>query len=520
MEELTRLAELVRIRPGITTLELRDTLRREGRSSITSADVERALGSAVALFRSDVGQRRRWWPTVVADGAEASGEECVATAPSIPTSRLPPLYAWQQRALHAWRAAGHRGVIEAVTGTGKTVVGLAAAEEELARRGQVAVIVPTRELMAQWARLLPPVLPHGATVGLLGDRSRDGLRRHDIVVAVVNSARTADLYPRRPGGLLIADECHRYGSEQNRLVLHDGFPRRLGLSATFARPDDAHEARLRPYFGGVRYRFGYQDARREGVIAPFDVILVMVDLAPNERAVYDEATHRMAAARAQLIARSLVPTEPVGAFLPALVALARGDDDDAATARAYLRAMQDRRHQLDAASAKLDALGQIATVAAGAGGRADRTIVFTQSIEAAEDAASVLGTAGCRAAALHSGLRARDRRALMQRFRDGSLDALTAPQVLDEGIDVPEADLGVVLGASRSRRQMVQRMGRVLRRKSDARRARFVVVSALDTIEDPRTGAHEAFLDEVVPVARRMETVVLGGSDLAAALRR
>lgn len=510
MEELTRLVDLVHLEPGITSGQLRDRLRREGRSSITTSDVEHTLGSAVSLVRSEHGPAGRWWPAASADRP--------GPGVSRPTSEstLPPLHRWQREALAAWRTAGYRGVIEAVTGTGKTVVGLAAAEEELARRGQVAVIVPTRELMVQWSRLMAPVLPAGATMGLLGDGARDGVHSHDVVVAVVNSARHADLRPRRPGGLLIADECHRYASEHNRAVLHHGFPRRLGLSATFARPDDAHRAWLQPYFGAVQYRYGYQAARRDGVIAPFDVILLMVDLAPDERSAYEERTRLMAAAFAQLAARGLFRGQAPSASLAAIVALAQADDDNAAVARAYLGAMQERRRGLDGASAKLVALTEIATVLP-----ADaRALVFSQSIDAAEEAVAALQAGRRRAAALHSGLAPRDRRMLLDRFRDGDLDTLAAPQVLDEGIDVPEAEVAVVLGSSRSRRQMVQRMGRVLRRKADGRPARFVAVLARDTIEDPAHGAHEAFLDEILPVARHVTTIALGAPDLAPMFRR
>lgn len=62
----------------------------------------------------------------------------------------------------------------------------------------------------------------------------------------------------------------------------------------------------------------------------------------------------------------------------------------------------------------------------------------------------------------------------------------------------------MIVGASRSRRQMVQRMGRVLRRKPDGRHARFAVLFVEGTVEDPRLGAHEAFLDEIVDVADQM----------------
>lgn len=65
----------------------------------------------------------------------------------------------------------------------------------------------------------------------------------------------------------------------------------------------------------------------------------------------------------------------------------------------------------------------------------------------------------------------------MEAFKSGALEVIATVRTLDEGVDVPEADLGIVLAASRQKRQMIQRMGRVLRRKADGRHARFVEVA-------------------------------------------
>ena len=73
--------------------------------------------------------------------------------------------------------------------------------------------------------------------------------------------------------------------------------------------------------------------------------------------------------------------------------------------------------------------------------------------------------------------------------------------ILDEGVDLPAAHLGIILAASQSRRQMVQRMGRVLRRKADGRFARFVIAYVVGTSEDPGEGAHGAFLEDINDVA-------------------
>lgn len=145
----------------------------------------------------------------------------------------------------------------------------------------------------------------------------------------------------------------------------------------------------------------------------------------------------------------------------------------------------------------MDALDKVADAIRAA----DRTIIFTQTIDASEAVAEHLQSDEISAATIHSQMHRNDRRAALEQFRLGGLDAIVAPQVLDEGVDVPEADLAVIVAASRTRRQMIQRMGRVLRRKPDDRLARFAVLYVEDTSEDPALGAHEAFLEEITSVA-------------------
>lgn len=500
LDDRAAIAELVQASPGLTIVELRDALRERGRSSITTADVGRVLTGAPHLFLGDDEPNGRWFPATAIARTEGA-------ATVVPVT--PPLYTWQREALDAWHAAGCRGVVEAVTGTGKTTVALTAAVAELERGGQVLVIVPTRELQSQWLTVLGHVVPVGTLIGLLGDGHDHSLATHDVVIAVVNSARDGDLSPRRPGGLLIADECHRYASRENRRALHDAFPRRLGLSATFARPDDGHLAWLLPYFGTVCYRLGYARSRHDNVIAPFDVTLVCLAMTGDERSVYDEQTELMSRAAAALIARFGVPTEPFGAFLATVSAMVRSDGPESVPARRYLAALQARRRVLDDAQSKIELLQHLVAAVADA----DRTLVFTSSIAAADRATAIFTDGGLHAASIHSDYPSAIRRGRMEAFRDGRLTALVAPHVLDEGIDVASADLAIVVGTSRSRRQMVQRMGRIVRRKVDGRRARFVVGFIHDTIEDPAFGAHQSFLEEVTTIATTVETIAPSSSE-------
>ena len=500
---------------------------------VAEPDVVRQLFAGHGRFRCDRARPPRWWlASAIAEGEPPGRATAPPAAPPGPPPRTAPLssplrnwqqpperspaarprlYAWQADALRAWEARRRRGVIEAVTGAGKTMVGVAAAVGELERRGQVLVLVPTVELLDQWVAHLRAWVGDRRAVGQLGGGHADNLASHDVLVAVVNSARSVDVRPIRRGGLLVADECHRYGSAVNRLALDARFTSRLGLSATYAREDDGTLTWLDPYFGGTCFRLRYRRAIAEGVTASFNVTLAGVRLSPAEAQTYEELSERMRVLGSRLLRGHGVPAEPFEAFLQAVAMLAESAAPGSGLARAYRQAMLERRRLLADTPAKDHCLASMAPALE----EAARAIVFTQSIAVAERAAALLAGCGVAAEALHSELDRSDRRAVLDRFAAGTVRVLSAPRLLDEGIDVPEAEVAVIVGASRSRRQMIQRMGRVLRRKPDRRPARFGIVFVEGTVEDPRNGAHEAFLEEVVDVA---DTVTL--LDAATAARR
>jgi superfamily II DNA or RNA helicase len=311
--------------------------------------------------------------------------------------------------------------------------------------------------------------------------------------------RWGDARPIRPKGLLVADECHRYASAFNRLALDPRFDRRLGLSATYARDDDGHLAWLDPYFGGSCYQLGFGRAIADGVAARVAVALIGVPFESWERDRYDELSDVMRFAARRLTERYGLSREPYTAFLREVNALADGSraDEPARLARQYRLAVTERRRLLADATGKRDALDALVPAIL----RADRAIVFTQSIAASEDIARRMCRRGVPAGAVHSGLAMTARRQVLHAFATGDLCVVSAPRVLDEGIDVPAMDLAVIVGASRSHRQMIQRMGRVLRRKTDGRLARLAILHVEGTIEDPAQGAHEGFLDAVTEIA-------------------
>jgi superfamily II DNA or RNA helicase len=128
--------------------------------------------------------------------------------------------------------------------------------------------------------------------------------------------------------------------------------------------------------------------------------------------------------------------------------------------------------------------------------------VFTDTVEQAEGVVALLRRGGTASSVLHGGLEDRQRRSRLARFGRGELVALAAPRVLDEGVDLPDADVALALSAFRTRRHLIQRLGRVLRLKPDGRAAHLVLLHASGTLEDPARGGHHGFLAQVDGVAR------------------
>ena len=175
------------------------------------------------------------------------------------------LYRWQLDALISWLRCGRRGVIEAVTGSGKTDVAIAAASDALRRGRFVLVVVPSRVLMEQWHGRLTAALPE-ARIGRLGDSGKDRPASCDVLIATRHSAAAyKPVPPGGVGGLLIADECHGLGGGTLRRAMLPQYDERLGLTATLERSDDAVAELLLPYFGGhlppLRLRAGHRRRR-------------------------------------------------------------------------------------------------------------------------------------------------------------------------------------------------------------------------------------------------------------------
>lgn len=433
---------------------------------------------------------------------------------SIPSSSFPDLYyykghdprAWQAEAFEKWKKQGHRGVIEAVTATGKTTVGILAAADAVERGLDVLILVPGIELQTQWAISLSEQLSDEILIGKLGNGNQDTFESKHIIISTIHSARNKHIVFETDNALIIADEVHGYASEVSALALREEYDERLGLTATFERSDDGVAEILEPYFRPrlmngsfaetVIHGCGYARGLADEILAPFRIGLVGIYLDEDEMDLYLYLDSEISKLRMALINAHNCPFEPFGEFMKAVTLLTEGNNGNprgTKIARQYINVFNRRRELLANTQKKLESIQLLASIL----NFANKSLIFTQTIESANNVAEIVNQIGIPAAAFSSELKKEQRNNLLHSFKSGNIKVLAAPRVLDEGIDVPEADVGIIISASHSKRQMIQRMGRIIRPKKDKRPATFYIIYAKSTNEDPANGTHQTFLNEM-----------------------
>ena len=372
---------------------------------------------------------------------------------------------WQAEALAAWEASGCRGIVGAVTGGGKTVFALACIER---RKPETAlIVVPTVALLDQWWEETAAHFGWALDdVNILSSRGR--LRRGTVNIGVLNTAAKLAAGSRIGEIMLVVDECHKAASPTFRAVLDVPAAATLGLSATPERPyDDGLAEVLVPALGAVIYQYTYAEALRDGVIVPFELRNLVFELEPERAEEYERLTRKIARVVAKL-----------GPEAPEAVAL-------------YLR----RARALNLSQNRV-----VLTLKLIAARRGQRTIVFHEDVEACEVIAEVLRANGISAAAYHSKLPMRERADMLGQFRAGGLSVLVTCRALDEGFNVPEAQLGIIAASTATRRQRIQRLGRVLRPSKTKERAVVYTLVATGP-EIARLKEEEAELEGVADVS-------------------
>ncbi|RJX47880.1 DEAD/DEAH box helicase [Halonotius pteroides] len=366
---------------------------------------------------------------------------------------------YQQEALAAWRDNNRRGSVVLPTGSGKTFL----AVQAIADAGvSTLVVVPTIDLMNQWHATLTNAfgeqLPDG--VGVLGGGS------HNVTEITVTTYDSAYRYINEYGdrfGLLVVDEVHHLPAPTYQQIPEMTIaPYRLGLTATYERADEKHEV-LEDLLGSVVYQEAVDELTGE-YLSEYETIHIQVELTGDERETYDEEYQ---------IYREYIDTHDIELWKEdGYQEFLKRTSYDSQGRRALI-AKQRAERIARTAEKKLDTLDNLLKRH-----YEDRTIIFTANNEFAYEISQEF-IVPC----ITHQTPTDERTEILERFRTGEYSMLATSQVLGEGIDVPAANVGIILSGSASKRQYAQRLGRILRPTEDNQPARLYEIITEDTME-------------------------------------
>ncbi len=355
---------------------------------------------------------------------------------------------YQEDALNSWLRK-RRGIIVLPTGAGKTYIALKAME---ILREPTLIIVPTLPLLEQWKDLIESI--YGIKVGAVGGGSQD-LRSVTVITYDSAYIRASELGNKFT--FLVFDEVHHLAAEAYiEIAEYSAAPFRMGLTATLEREDGRHVL-LFPLVGGVVYQISPKELAGDH-LAEFDTIRIKVDLTDEERDRYETLImeYKKALRQAGITMRSLEDFRK----------LVMRSTSNKAARRALLAWNEARKIAINSKS-KLNVLESLLE-----SHRDDKVIIFTEYNEMAEEISRryLIPLITHRTSQ-------RERNRILDSFRVGSVTKIVTSKILDEGIDVPDARVGIVLGGTGSRREFIQRLGRILRKREGKRAVLYEVIS-------------------------------------------
>lgn len=363
---------------------------------------------------------------------------------------------YQQKALNSWINAGMKGCVVLPTGAGKTIVGVKAIERV---NSSSLIVVPTLDLMDQWVSVLSKHF--NAQIGKLGGGD-DAIEA--ITVSTYDSAYIRASSLGNKFSLVIFDEVHHLAAPGYRSIAEQlASPFRLGLTATIEREDGLHKD-LPKLVGGVVFQAGPSDLAEKRHLATYTIERRRIEMLPEEVLEYKKNYGRFLFSIRKLGFRMNYPN----AFQRLIMMSSRSK-----LARDAILARNKAMNIALNSRAKFEEVKEIL-----AENKGIKTIIFTQHNSLVHDISDKFLVPFI----THKSKK-EERQDILKGFREGRYAAIVTSKVLDEGVDVPDAELGIIVSGTGSSREFIQRLGRLLRPKQDYKTAKLIEIVSMETRE-------------------------------------
>jgi len=365
---------------------------------------------------------------------------------------------YQESALQMWIRVGMKGCIVLPTGSGKTVIAVKAIEKVNA---PTLVVVPTLDLMTQWIDVLSRYFTN-TKIGSLGGGEDD---IQALTVSTYDSAYIRAASLGNKFALVVFDEVHHLAAPGFRSIAEQtAAPYRLGLTATIEREDDLHKE-IPKLVGGVVFQASPGALAKDNHLASFVVERRQVEMTDQEKQEYQKNFGVYQVCLKKLGLRM----QYAGAFRRLIMMSGRSS-----VAREALLARNKAMEVALNSRSKVEELKEILAESRGL-----KTIIFTQHNSLVYDISDKFLIP-----AITHKTPKEERKDVLAGFKEGRYLAIVTSKVLDEGVDVPDAELGVIVSGTGSGREFIQRLGRLLRPKKDlSKKARLIEIISSDTRE-------------------------------------
>ena len=377
---------------------------------------------------------------------------------------------WQENAFPLWWAK-KRGIIKVVTGGGKTVFAIHCLKKYLEEepKKSILIVVPSIALLDQWYEGISLNFKNKDIALNGGGEQITDLSK--VCITTIDSLKNIISKVEQQSTLLIVDECHKIGTEKRGEMLAGNWHATLGLSATPERDyDDNFYIIIKKILGDIIFDYDYIDAREDEVIVNFKLLYAYAEMTEAENDKYKDFTKKIQR-RAATIGGNNINDYPLKMLI---------------FNRA--RMVKNSKNRIPSGVKLLQKY------------KRDSWIVFTENKKQAKEFNKIINKKGYKSAIYNTDLDNAEREENLNNFKSGNLNVLVSCTALDEGFDMPEADGAMILSASSSKRQRIQRMGRVLRITANKENALIVTVYSSKTEFEKLREESNRYKLEGVPV--------------------
>ena len=377
---------------------------------------------------------------------------------------------WQEKAFPLWWAK-KRGIVKVVTGGGKTVFAIHCLTKYLEEEkdNSIFIVVPSIALLDQWYEVLQKTFD-GTDISLNGGGEHlEEISK--VTISTIDSVKNIIHKFDASNTLLIVDECHKIGTEKRGETLTNNWHATLGLSATPERDyDDNFYIIIKKILGDIIFDYDYIDAREDEVIVNFKLLYAYAAMTKDEEDKYKKFTKSIQR-RAATIGGNNMNDYPLKMLIFNRARMVKNSKNRIPFGVELLQ-----KHKRDS------------------------WIVFTENKKQAKEFNKIINKKGYKSAIYNTDLDNAEREENLSNFKSGNLNVLVSCTALDEGFDMPEADGAMILSASSSKRQRIQRMGRVLRITANKQNALIVTVYSSKTEFDKLREESNRYKLEGVPI--------------------